>query len=154
MQDDLEAAGPLRRRWQVEPDAGARSCCLARPMRLAMVASGTRNARAISAVVSPPTARSVSASWEGTGSTGWQHISSRARESSCPGGAWSDGSRAATAASRRRRARTLRHSSTTARLAAVTSHDRGLLGTPSVGQCFAAATRASWTASSQTAKSS
>ena len=45
----------------------------------------------------PPTARSVSASWDGTGSTGWQHISSRARESSCPdGAAW-------TAPSRRRR---------------------------------------------------
>jgi hypothetical protein len=124
-------------------------------MRLAMVASGTRNPRAISVVVSPPTARSVSASWEGTGSAGWQHSSNRARESSCPdGGAWSDGSSAATVSSRRRRARTLRHSSTTARLAAVTSHDRGLLGTPSVGQCCAAATRASWTASSQTAKSS
>jgi hypothetical protein len=51
-------------------------------------------------------------------------------------------------------ARTLRHSSTTARLAAVTSHDRGVLGTPSLGQCCAAATSASWTASSQTAKSS
>ena len=35
--------------------------CLARLIRCAMVASGTRNARAISAVVSPPTARSVSA---------------------------------------------------------------------------------------------
>jgi hypothetical protein len=35
---------------------------LARLMRLAMAASGTNNARAISAVVSPPTARSVSAS--------------------------------------------------------------------------------------------
>jgi hypothetical protein len=42
----------------------------------------------------------------------------------------------------------------TARLAAVTSHNRELLGTPSLGQCCAAATRASWTASSQTAKSS
>ena len=42
----------------------------------------------------------------------------------------------------------------TARLAAVTSHDRGLPGTPSLGQCCAAATSASWTASSQPAKSS
>src|SRR5438874_2130833 len=36
-------------------------CCLARLMRLAMVASGTRNAAAICAVLRPPTARSVSA---------------------------------------------------------------------------------------------
>jgi hypothetical protein len=35
--------------------------CLARLMRRVMVASGTRNARAISAVVRPPTARRVSA---------------------------------------------------------------------------------------------
>ena len=39
--------------------------CLARLMRCAIVASGTRNARAISAVVRPPTARSVSASCDG-----------------------------------------------------------------------------------------
>jgi hypothetical protein len=35
--------------------------CLARLMRCPMVASGTRKAFAISAVVSPPTARKVSA---------------------------------------------------------------------------------------------
>ena len=35
--------------------------CLARLIRWAMVDSGTRNAFAISAVVRPPTARSVSA---------------------------------------------------------------------------------------------
>jgi hypothetical protein len=35
--------------------------CLARLMRRVMVSSGTRNARAISTVVRPPTARKVSA---------------------------------------------------------------------------------------------
>src|SRR6266516_4284784 len=53
--------------------------CLARLMRWATVASGTRNARAISAVVSPPTARSVKATWEGGVSDGWQHSSSGVR---------------------------------------------------------------------------
>ena len=47
--------------------------CLARLMRWAIVASGTRKAFAISAVVSPPTARSVRASCDGTDSDGWQH---------------------------------------------------------------------------------
>ena len=50
--------------------------CLARLMRCAIVASGTRNALAISAVVSPPTARSVNASCEGVESEGWQHRNS------------------------------------------------------------------------------
>ena len=39
--------------------------CLARLMRWAIVASGTPNAAAICAVVSPPTARRVSAIWLG-----------------------------------------------------------------------------------------
>ena len=51
----------------------SRMRCLARLMRWAMVASGTKNALAISAVVSPPTARSVSAIWDGAVSAGWQH---------------------------------------------------------------------------------
>ena len=41
--------------------------CFARLMRCAIVASGTRNALAISAVVRPPTARSVSAIAEAVG---------------------------------------------------------------------------------------
>jgi hypothetical protein len=40
---------------------------------LAMVASGTRKAAAISAVVSPPTARSVRAIRASALSAGWQH---------------------------------------------------------------------------------
>jgi hypothetical protein len=36
-----------------------------------MVASGTRKARAISAVLSPPSSRSVSATWTSAASAGW-----------------------------------------------------------------------------------
>ena len=56
--------------------------CLARVIRRVMVASGTRNARAISAVVRPPTARSVSAICDGGDSDGWQHRNSRTSVSS------------------------------------------------------------------------
>src|SRR6478735_9052586 len=42
--------------------------CFARLIRCPTVASGTRKARAISAVVSPPTARRVNATWDGGGS--------------------------------------------------------------------------------------
>jgi hypothetical protein len=54
------------------PDALMR--CFALAMRWAIVASLTRNAFAISAVVSPPTARSVSATAEAGVSAGWQHM--------------------------------------------------------------------------------
>ena len=50
------------------------TCTLARVIRRVMVASGTRKARAISAVVSPPTARRVSAICEAGDSAGWQHL--------------------------------------------------------------------------------
>ncbi len=56
--------------------------CLARLMRCAIVDSGTRNALAISAVVRPPTARSVRAMAEEGLSAGWQHIKSRTSVSS------------------------------------------------------------------------
>jgi hypothetical protein len=48
--------------------------CLARLIRWAMVASGTRNARAISAVVKPPTARRVSAMAEPVVRAGCAHM--------------------------------------------------------------------------------
>ena len=124
--------------------------CLARLMRWAIVASGTRKAFAISAVVSPPTARRVRASCEGTDSEGWQH-----RNRSVSVSSWSEGwpsadtSNTASVSSRRRRALSLRHSSTRRREATVTSHDRGLSGTPSSAHCSAAASSASCTASSQ-----
>ena len=56
--------------------------CLARLIRRVMVASGTRKARAISAVVRPPTARRVSAICEAGDSDGWQHRNSRTSVSS------------------------------------------------------------------------
>ena len=56
--------------------------CLARLIRRIIVASGTRNARAISTVVRPPTARSVRAICEAGDSTGWQHRNSRMSVSS------------------------------------------------------------------------
>ena len=56
--------------------------CFARLMRCAIVASSTRNAFAISAVVSPPTARSVSAIAEAGVSAGWQHMNSTTSVSS------------------------------------------------------------------------
>jgi hypothetical protein len=55
---------------------------LARTMRCAMVASGTRKARAISAVVSPPSSRRVRAARASGDSTGWQETKiSRSRSS-------------------------------------------------------------------------
>ena len=87
------------------------SVCLARLMRWAIVASGTRKAAAISAVVRPPTARNVRATWDGGVSAGWQHRNSSRSESSVRGGSSSgaplDASGSApavTTTSRRRRA--------------------------------------------------
>ncbi len=67
--------------------------CLARLMRCAMVASGTRNAWAISAVVKPPTARRVSAIAEGGVSAGWHDMNSSSNVSSCSSGASRSGRR-------------------------------------------------------------
>ena len=130
--------------------------CLARLMRWATVDSGTSIARAISAVVSPPTARRVSATWETGVSAGWQQSSSKVRVSSASlsgTGSGSGGSRAAAISSRRRRAASLRHSSVRRRSATVISQPRGLSGTPCSGHCSAAASSASCTASSQPEKS-
>jgi hypothetical protein len=53
-----------------------------RTMRCAIVASGTRNARAISSVVRPPSRRRVSATRASVDSTGWQAVkTSRSRSS-------------------------------------------------------------------------
>ena len=48
--------------------------CFARTSRWAIVGSGTRNARAISTVLSPPSVRSVSATWASMASAGWQQV--------------------------------------------------------------------------------
>jgi hypothetical protein len=88
----------------------------ARLILCAIVASGTRNARAISSVVRPPTARSVSAIADAVDSAGWQQVKSTSSESSrspvYSSGAdttcSSAGARLTTSASRRRRADSLR----------------------------------------------
>ena len=62
--------------------AASASVRLARTMRCAMVGSGTRNARAISSVVRPPSRRSVSATRASVESTGWHAVKmSRSRSS-------------------------------------------------------------------------
>ena len=55
---------------------------LARTRRCAMVASGTRNARATAGVSRPPTVRSVSATCASRLSAGWQQVKSSGRRSS------------------------------------------------------------------------
>ena len=128
----------------------------ARTSRLAIVSSGTRNARAISSVASPPSARSVSATWASSASAGWQQVkrsSSRSSgivvssiSSSVATGTSSSRVLAASVRSRRTRS--------TARLRAVaTSQARGLAGFPSRGQRSAAIANASWVASSARSKS-
>src|SRR5690348_8278161 len=130
--------------------------CLARLIRCAIVASGTPNAAAICAVDRPPTARRVSAIWLGADRSGWQQPNSSASESSrsavsasAAGPSNSDGGIAsAICSSRTRRACSLRTWSVRRRAATVTSQPRGLAGIPSRGHCNAAASSASWLASS------
>src|SRR6266540_939556 len=129
---------------------------LARTSRWAMVGSGTRKARAISVVVSPPRSRSVSATWTPVASAGWQQVKIRRSRSSRTGltsaGSSPSWSRAAWAcrssrdASRRRRS--------IARLRAVVMiHPAGLGGSPVDGHRRTATVNASWTASSATSMS-
>jgi hypothetical protein len=126
--------------------------CFARVIRLAMVASGTRNARATSAVVRPPTARRVSGTCAPGVSDGWQHRNSSvsvssesgARGASAAGARnWSRGTRVPAVSSRRRRAISLRSWSVIRRCATRTSQPRGLSGRPSFGHCSEASSRAS-----------
>ncbi len=134
--------------------------CLARLIRRPIVASGTRNALAISAVVSPPTARRVSAICDAGESDGWQQrnsrmsVSSEAAAGRSAGGAshCSGSTQRATVSSRRCRACSLRSRSVSRREATVTSQPAGLSGTPSCGHWVAAASSASCTASSAVAK--
>src|SRR6478672_8466220 len=132
----------------------SRILALARTSRWAMVASGTRNARAISAVVSPPSSRSVRATWAAGDRAGWQQVnSSRSRSSrtgpssvgssgcrwACSSAAWAW--RSSRVASRRSRSIALFR-------AVVMTHPGGLGGVPVRGQVRRAAANASWTASS------
>jgi len=110
---------------------------LARLMRWAMVPSGTRKALAIWAVLRPPTARRVSATWEAADSAGWQHKNSRVSvssssetgSSSAAGAtASSAGNREAATSSRCLRALSLRIWSVMRREATVISHPLGFSG--------------------------
>src|SRR6266571_8749913 len=124
---------------------------LARTMRWAIVASETRNAAAISGVVKPATARSVSATCASCARAGWQHVKIRRRRSSASGasGGAMDRSRSATFSAYRwsRRSRSMAR-----RRAAVISHAPGLSGMPCAGHFSSAATRLSWTTSSAMSK--
>ena len=133
------------------PDSRMR--CLALLMRCAIVASGTRKARAISTVVRPPTALSVNAIRASDVRDGWQQSSSSVRLSSASGAPTtssadgetrpSAGVRDASASSRRVRAPSLRSPSMRRRDATRISHARGSSGTPSRGHCTTAARSAS-----------
>ena len=128
-------------------------------MRCATVLSGTNRARPISAVVSPPMARSVSATWLTAVSDGWQQSRNSARLSSAAGtGSAGSVPRVATVSSRRRRAASARSCSMRRRAATVVSQAAGLSGAspgdaPSRSHVRAAARSASCTASSQASKS-
>ena len=128
-------------------------------MRWAMVGSGTRKARAISSVVSPPSSRSVRATRASVDSTGWQAVNISRRRSS-PMSSSSAASRSGVSPSpavsrswpsswclrsislaRRRR-------SMARFLAAAISQAPGLSGMPERGHCSSAETRASCASSS------
>ena len=130
---------------------------LARVSRRFIVSAGTRKARAISSVVSPATARSVSATCASMASAGWQHMKTSSSRSSGIGGpsmtssassgcCASRGSLAASTRSRRSR-------SMARWRAVVTSQAPGLSGIPAPGQRCAATANASAVASSARSKS-
>ena len=134
----------------------------ARTIRLPMVGSATRKARAISPVVMPPSARSASAARAGISSAGWQQVKiSRSRSSTIVLSSSIDGSscwvsRRVSSASRSARSateRSRRRRSIARRRAAVVIHAPGLAGSPSRRHAVTAASNASCTASSASWKS-
>jgi hypothetical protein len=109
-----------------------------------MVGSGTMNARAISAVFNPPTARSVRAICDMGVSEGWQHRKNKVSVSSVAGADPGTASaKEAVVSSRRRRAESLLHDSIKRLEATVANHAFGFSGMPSAGHCLAAASKAS-----------
>src|ERR1700681_3927086 len=125
---------------------------LARTMRWATVTSLSRNALAISLVVNPATARSVSATWASCERAGWQHVKIRRSRSSASAGSGANGERSSTA-SFSRYLLSRRKMSMARRRAVVISHAPGLSGMPCSGHFSSAATRLSWTTSSARSKS-
>src|SRR6266508_5191660 len=141
----------------------ARIFCLARTSRCPIVGSGTRKARAISAMLKPPSVRKVSATCASRFSAGWQQVKiSRRRSSSSdeslpwfsianapsPGVVCSPSKAYFSAPTRARRKRSI----ALAR-AAVVSQAAGFSGTPLSGQRSSACTKASCSASSARSKS-
>src|ERR1700739_4216069 len=122
----------------------SRTLCLALVSRLAIVPSGTRNDLAISAVVSPASVRSVSATLASSVRAGWQQVNmSRNRSSGTPLSPQAAGSSGTdnTATSCSFAASVLlRRSRSSARLrAVVVSHALGRSGTPSDAHLVSAA---------------
>src|SRR4051794_18193914 len=130
---------------------------LARTSRWAIVASETRNARAISAVARPPSSRSVSATCAGSPSDGWQQVKISRRRSSCTGPTSSTAARSACSsiawACRSARVASRRSRSIARLRAVVMIQPAGLGGTPSSGHRTTAVVNASATASSATSTS-
>src|SRR5512143_2626806 len=131
----------------------------ARTIRWAIVASGTRKARAISPVVSPPTRRRVSATRASVERIGWQEMNT-SRSRSSPMSSSSAASRAGTVIScrdsssrpsswcLRSASDLLRNRSIARRFAVAMSQAPGLSGTPASGHRSSATTSASWASSS------
>ena len=142
----------------------SRIFALARTRRWAMVVSGTRKAWAISAVVSPPSSRSVRATCTFVARAGWQHVKiSRSLSSSTVPSlessaiTWSSGvngagERAACSSAALRclspRPASRRSRSTARFRAVVMIQPAGLGGMPETASRRTARVKASWTASS------
>ncbi len=133
---------------------------LARTRRCDIVASETRNTRAISAVVKPRRERSVSATRASRGSAGWQQVKISLRRSS--GKAPSASSFSAAPSARASRASSRSFAAPTASLrsrswarlrATEVSHAPGRRGIPSTGQRSRAEAKASWVLSSERSQS-
>src|ERR1700681_1817119 len=125
---------------------------LARTMRWATVTSLSRNALAISLVVNPATARSVSATWASCERAGWQHVKISRSRSSASAGSGANGDRSRSA-SFSRYLLSRRRMSMARRRAVVINHAPGLSGMPCSGHFSNATTRLSWTTSSARSKS-
>ena len=143
-----------RRRTAPGTGCGRPIFCRARTSRLAMVASGTRNARAIAATSSPASVRSASATCASRPSAGWQQVkpagAGRHRTAlSGSIGTTSSASRSRLAStSLAGRAASRRSTSYALRRAVHGQPGPGVVRTPVRGQVASAASTASWTASS------
>ncbi len=129
----------------------------ARVSRAAIVGSATRNACAMSAVATPHTRRSVSATCASGASAGWQQVKTSRRRSSgmvpASGSSGSTSSRSSSSGSLASSVRPRRRALSARRRATVVSHAPGFAGTPSCVQVASAWTYASCTASSAASRS-